>query len=303
MTEEKRNKTSLSDVPIFAGIPEESLAEIQKIVQKQNVPAGEIIFSEGDPGDNFYIIDSGRVKVFKLGEEGVETELSQLGPGKSFGEMALFIGEKRSASISALEETSLSVIARSQFEQILKTNPNISYAFIKQMAQWLARGETRLKMEAERQYHAPKLARSDFLIILVLSVVCTFVFNKTNPNGIPLFPKAVLGESITTISISQAMADHKKGNALFVDAMPNYFYDKEHVTGAVNIPLALFDIMYMMVLSEEDKEREIIVYGRTISKLYDEEVASKLNLHGHKNVRLLKSSLTALKKNGFPVES
>jgi rhodanese-related sulfurtransferase len=84
--------------------------------------------------------------------------------------------------------------------------------------------------------------------------------------------------------------------------MPNYFYDKEHITGSVNIPLALFDIMYMMAMSEEDKDREIIVYGRTVSKLYDEEVAGKLNLHGHKNVRLLKSSLATLRKNGFPVE-
>jgi rhodanese-related sulfurtransferase len=303
MTEKKKNKTRLSEVPIFAGIPEESLADIQEIIQKQHVPAGDIIFREGDPGDNFYIIDSGMVKVFKLGDEDVETELSLLGPGESFGEMALFTGERRSANISALEETALSVIARSQFEQILKTHPDVSYAFIKQMAEWLAHGEKRLKMEAERQYHAPKLAWSDFLIILVLSIVCAFVFNKTNPNGISLFPKAMLDDSITTISVSQAMVEHEKRNALFVDAMPNYFYDKEHVAGAVNIPLALFDIMYMMALSEEDKEREIIVYGRTISKLYDEEVASKLNLHGHKNVRLLKSSLTALKKKGFPLES
>jgi rhodanese-related sulfurtransferase len=170
------------------------------------------------------------------------------------------------------------------------------------MAQWLIRGETRLKREAERQYLAPKLVWSDFLMILVLSVICALVFNKTNPNAVPLFPKIELDESITTISISQAMAEHEKGNVLFVDAMPNYFYDKEHITGSVNIPLALFDIMYMMAMSEEDKDREIIVYGRTVSKLYDEEVAGKLNLHGHKNVRLLKSSLATLRKNGFPVE-
>ena len=302
MTKDQRKRANLSEVPIFAGIPETSLYEIRRIVQKQHVSAGEIIFLEGDPGDNFFIIDSGRVRVFKVGASGVETELSQLGPGDSFGEMALFTGEKRSASISALEETSLSVISNSQFNNILKSHSEVSYAFVKQMAQWLIRGETRLKREAERQYLAPKLAWSDFLMILVLSVICALVFNTTNPNAVPLFPKIELDESITTISISQAMAEHEKGKALFVDAMPYYFYDKEHIAGSVNIPLALFDIMYMMTMSEEDKDREIIVYGRTVSKMYDEEVAGKLNLHGHKNVRLLKSSLATLKKNGFPVK-
>jgi rhodanese-related sulfurtransferase len=99
------------------------------------------------------------------------------------------------------------------------------------------------------------------------------------------------------------MALHQKGETLFVDAMPSNFYDKEHIPEAVNLPLAIFDIMYMMALSQEDKEKEIIVYGRTISKRYDEQLAAKLALRGHKNVRVLEGGLSAWKKKGYPVES
>jgi len=70
----------------------------------------------------------------------------------------------------------------------------------------------------------------------------------------------------------------------------------------MNLPLALFEIMYMMELSDVDKEKEIIVYGRTISRLYDEDLAGKLILRGHKNTRILKGGLSQWKKKGYPVE-
>jgi CRP-like cAMP-binding protein/rhodanese-related sulfurtransferase len=302
MTAEEKDIRNLAKVPIFAEIPQDALVEIGKVVEKRVVPSGTLIFGQGDPGDSLYIIDAGRARVFKKGEEGVETELSQLGPGDSFGEMALFTGEARSANVEAVEETHLAVITSEQFDYILKNHPHVSYAFLKQMSKWLVRGETRLATEAQRQYSAPKLAWADFLLILGLSVICALIFNQTNPNGIPLLPKTLLDESITTISLSSAMAQHEKGETLFVDAMPSTFYNKEHIAAAVNIPLSIFDIMYMMALSQEDKEKEIVVYGRTLSKRYDEKLASKLALRGHQNVRILKGGVAAWKKMGYPVE-
>lgn len=302
MTAEEKDIRNLAKVPIFAEIPEDALVEIGKVVEKRVVSAGTVIFRQGDRGDSLYIIDAGRVRVFKKSQEGVETELSQLGQGHSFGEMALFTGEERSANVEALEETELAVITSEQFDFILKNHPHVSYAFLKQMSKWLVRGETRLATEAQRQYVAPKLAWVDFLLIAGLSVICGFIFNQTNPNGVPLFPKTLLDDSITTISASAAMDQHQKGDSLFVDAMPSSFYDKEHIAQAVNIPLNIFDIMYMMALSQEDKEKEVIVYGRTISKRYDEKLASKLALRGHKNVRILEGGLSAWKNNGYPVE-
>jgi 3-mercaptopyruvate sulfurtransferase SseA len=69
------------------------------------------------------------------------------------------------------------------------------------------------------------------------------------------------------------------------------------------MPVAIFDIMYMMVLSQEQKQREIIVYGRTISKRYDEKLANKLAVRGHKNVKVLDGGLSAWKDKGYPIET
>ena len=57
-----------------------------------------------------------------------------------------------------------------------------------------------------------------------------------------------------------------------------------------------------MTLADADKEIEIIVYGRSISRHYDEEVANKLSIRSHKNVKILKGGLSAWKKSGCPVE-
>ncbi len=297
----KGKESSLSESPLFADISEEKLAEVGKIVQREVVPAQTIIFRQADPADNFYIITSGKVRVFRKGKEGVETDLSQLGPGDSFGEMALLTGKARSAHVEAVDETHLLVLAEDQFDRVLENHPDVSLAFIKQMSGWLLRDELMIEKEVERQFRTPALSWFDFIVILVVSLLCGITFNISNPNGIKLLPISWAGEPISRASPSMAMAKHREGKALFLDARPPSFYEQGHIEGAVNVPLALFDIMYMMELSDVDKLRDIVVYGRTISSLYDEHVARKLILRGHKSTMILKDGLSAWEKKGYSV--
>jgi rhodanese-related sulfurtransferase len=148
---------------------------------------------------------------------------------------------------------------------------------------------------------APGVSWHDSLIILTLSLVFGIVFNLSSPHGIRLLPKVWSDARISTITPLTAMELHRTGNAFFIDAMPPTFFEKEHIKGAVNLPPALFDIMYMLELSEVEKGREIVVYGRTVSSRYDEEVAQKLILRGHKNTRILEGGFSGWKKNGHPV--
>ena len=286
----------------FAGLPEDKLAEIAEAVQEEVVPAGTMIFRQGDLGDRFYIITSGKVRVFRRGQEGIETDLSLLGPGDSFGEMALLTEKARSANVETLEESHLLVLTKEQFDKVLKDHPDISLAFIQQMSGWLLRGESTIEKEAERQIRTPGLSWFDFLIIIGVSLLCGVIFNFSNPNGINLVPESWSEEPISSVAASRAMAKHKEGETLFLDARPANFYDKEHIAGALNVPLALFDIMYMMEMSDVDKTKDIIVYGRTLSSHYDAQVAAKLILRGHKSTMILKGSLSTWKKKGYPVE-
>jgi CRP-like cAMP-binding protein len=87
---------------------------------------GEIIFSENSACDGMYIIDSGRVRVFKTIGDGTaakEIELCTLGPKAMFGEMAMIDENKRSASVQAIEMTVCTVISKRLFEDQLSRIP------------------------------------------------------------------------------------------------------------------------------------------------------------------------------------
>jgi rhodanese-related sulfurtransferase len=295
-------ENKLFATPVFANIPEEKLVEISQIVQNKVVPAHTIIFQQGDIGDSFYIINSGRVRVYRKSKEGVETDLVQLGPGESFGELALITGKPRMGYVESLEKTDLTVIPGDQFNKILRDYPHVSSTLIKQMSSWLDQGDYKLEIETKRQ-QLPDISWIDFLIIFGVSLFFSIVFNLSNPHGIKLIHKSLSAEPVLTVMPSVAIEKYHEGKTLFIDVMPSNFFKQEHIKGAMNLPLALFEIMYMMELSDVDKEKEIIVYGRTISRLYDEDVARKLILRGHRNTRILKGGLSQWKKKGYPVET
>jgi rhodanese-related sulfurtransferase len=303
MSDNDNKKDDFTGSGVFGELPKEKWEEITHAVEKLTVAPRSIIFRQGDPGDCFYIITSGKVRVFRKDKDGLETQLSVLGAGESFGEMALLTGEARSANVETLEETGFMVLSKEQFERILKDYPKLSLSFVKQMSGWLLRDEKQIEKEAQQQYQAPRMSWFDFVLIIGVSLILMYVFNQSNPNGIPLFPKLLDKKSFSMISPAAAMEEMKKGETIVIDAGPANFYDKKHIKGAINMPLALFDIVYMMTFSgEEEKQKKVIVYGGTISKLYDYELAGILMNRGHKEVRVLEGGLSAWEKKGYPVE-
>jgi CRP-like cAMP-binding protein/rhodanese-related sulfurtransferase len=287
---------------ILRDLPNDVLEAIAQAVKPLAVPQHTIILREGAVGDGLYIIRSGRVRVFRRAENRMEIDLAFPGPCETFGEMALLTGEPRSANAEALEETHLLVLAKDDFDRILREFPETSKIFVKEMRRWLLRDEKRLELEAHEAYRASRLSWLDFLVVIGISVVLAIIFNASNPNGVPLFPAVLDRGGIPSISPAAAMAEVQGGNTLILDAIPENFYQKRHIKGALNMPLPLFDIIYMMTFADEDKERNIVVYGGTISKHYDLELAEKLLLRGYQNVRSLEGGLEAWEKGGYPVE-
>jgi len=301
MNENDNKVNILMKSPVFRDLPKDALNAITGAVQDLVVPQHAIVYRQGDPGDSLYIISSGRVRIFGRNEKGVEIDLSIQGPGDTFGEMALLTGEPMSADIEALEETHLMILSKGQFDRILRDFPDISKMFVKEMKRWLLRDDERLDKEARKAYKASRMSWVDFCLLIVITIVLAVVFNSTNPNGIPLFPEFPDRSSIPMLSPSAAMEEIQHGKTLILDAMPANFYQQRHIGGAVNIPLELFDIVYLMAFGEEDKEKKIVVYGETISRHYDLEVADKLILRGYHNVRILDGGLTAWEGRGYPV--
>jgi CRP-like cAMP-binding protein/rhodanese-related sulfurtransferase len=302
MNDSESDKRKSAGSRIFSQLPKEKRDEIIRAMENHSVAPGTIIFRQGDPGDRYYIIQSGKVKVFREDADGLETELSMLGAGESFGEMALLIGEARSASVKAVEETHLMVLSKEQFNHILEDSPAISLAFVKQLSAWLMRDDKIIAAEVQQQRQARRATWLDFLLVIGVSVILAIMFNKANPNGLPLFPEFPDRKAIPEISAVRAIEETKRGEALILDAEPANYYEKKHIPGAINMPLPLFDILYMMTFKGAEKGKKVIVYGGTISKLYDLELANKLILRGHKDVRVLQGGMEAWEKKGYPVE-
>jgi len=292
----------LARSPIFRDLPKGALDAISQAVRPLVVPQHTTIFREGDPGDSLYIISSGRVRIFRKGENQMEIDLAFPGPGEAFGEMALLTGEPRSADVEAVEEAHLLVLSKEDFDRVLRDFPDTSKVFFKEMRRWLIRDEKRLEVEVREAYQASRVSWLDFLMVIGISVMLAVIFNYSNPNAIPLFPDLPDSSSIPSISPSAAAAEVQGGDTLILDARPENFYQKSHIKGAVNMPLPLFDIVYMMTFADEDKEKKIIIYGGTISKHYDLELANKLLLRGYQNVRLLEGGLAAWEEKDYPVE-
>jgi len=100
----------LQGSPIFAPLPPATLEALAARLEPRRVEAGSIVFSQGDAGEDFYLVDSGRVSVAVDG-----LAVAGLGPGEGFGEIALLRAVPRTATVTALTNVTLQAIDREQF--------------------------------------------------------------------------------------------------------------------------------------------------------------------------------------------
>ena len=113
----------ISTIPLFHGLPEDQIVAIINIAVEKKINKGEIIFSEGDEGEGFFVIAEGRVKVFKLSTEGKEQILHIFGPGQPFGEVPVFSGQRFPASAQAIDKTQVLFFPRASIVNLISANP------------------------------------------------------------------------------------------------------------------------------------------------------------------------------------
>ena len=106
-------------------LPQSLLDAIAPHGLTRTFPAHAILINEGDTTDSLYIVLSGRVKVYAGSDDGREVVLTEYGPGEYFGELSLD-GEKRSASIKALEACSCRVVQGAELRQFLADHPDFA---------------------------------------------------------------------------------------------------------------------------------------------------------------------------------
>jgi CRP/FNR family transcriptional regulator, dissimilatory nitrate respiration regulator len=116
----------ISSIQLFSGMNKEHCDELAMIVVDQQFKRGQFIFSEGDSGSGFYVIISGRVKIFKLSLDGKEQILHILGPGEPFAEVAVFTGSSYPANAMALEKSRIFFFPRESFVSLIGNHPSLA---------------------------------------------------------------------------------------------------------------------------------------------------------------------------------
>ena len=121
---EKRQR--IGRIPLFEGLSEENLKLLSQIVREKSYERDETIFDEGDEADGLYVVEDGRVKIYKLSFEGKEQILHIFGAGEPFGEVAVFAGIKFPAYSQAMEKSKILIFPRRDLVDLIRRNPDLA---------------------------------------------------------------------------------------------------------------------------------------------------------------------------------
>ncbi|MCP5003105.1 MAG: cyclic nucleotide-binding domain-containing protein [Planctomycetes bacterium] len=117
--------------PFFTSYSDGELADLMKVIVSETVNAGELIFDQGDPGDRFYIVYSGKIRIFRKNDIQKEINLGVNTRGDHFGETALITDSPRNASARAVEESVLLSIEKKSFNEYIFSKPDLREYFDK----------------------------------------------------------------------------------------------------------------------------------------------------------------------------
>ena len=134
----------------FKDLSPAELTDIAALMTKDHFQGGETIFEQGAPGDYFFYIASGAVRVWLALEDGGARELAELGPGQFFGELALLDKEPRTAGVEAVEACEVWKLEREEFLNLLRGNAQMAVKLLHVVAARLRRADEVIQMLSSR---------------------------------------------------------------------------------------------------------------------------------------------------------
>ena len=134
----------LARVPLFADLSKPELDRIAQVAVLRHYPAGSVILREGDAGDTCYVMRTGRARILREHSDGRAITLTNVGPGEIFGELAMFGGEVRSATVETLEYVEAVAILADDLKRLLSEHPEISVKLLEALAKKLRQANERI---------------------------------------------------------------------------------------------------------------------------------------------------------------
>ncbi len=156
----------IDNVPIFRVLNAEQKKYVHQFVEHKFFPAGKVIYRPGEPANALFIMSRGKVRIYRLAENGKEQLLRIIIPGEFTGELALFKEGFYEAFAEATEDVYMCTITHDNFRKLMHEYPEVSTKMLEALAQRLSRSEQQtawISMETVKDRLLHYLARSAYL--------------------------------------------------------------------------------------------------------------------------------------------
>src|SRR5215831_11377651 len=125
---------SAESVDVLGGLGPDERRMLERIAKRRRLRAGDFVYTQSDAAEHFYIVESGRVRVFHQTPAGREPTVTYRGPGDLFGISALVGGGRRVPSAQALEPSVIWAIANQDLDMLTRRLPNLASGIIRALA-------------------------------------------------------------------------------------------------------------------------------------------------------------------------
>lgn len=129
----------LASSTLFSGLNDDDSRALRSGMQTVSLHRADRLFSEGDIGDQLYVVLEGKIKLTRASSDGRETLISVHGPSDMFGELAMFDPEERKASATAVTDARLALLAHDDLRKCLETRPAVALHLLSALAKRLRR--------------------------------------------------------------------------------------------------------------------------------------------------------------------
>jgi CRP/FNR family cyclic AMP-dependent transcriptional regulator len=138
----------LAGVPVFSTLERADIQRIAEFAVPRQFEAGEVVFREGDASDTCYVVREGRARAIRAHRDGRAITLANFGPGDIFGELALFEDERRSATVEAIEATTVVAVLGPDMRRLMSEHAEISARLVIALGRRLRETNERLTRQS-----------------------------------------------------------------------------------------------------------------------------------------------------------
>lgn len=134
MQPDPRQSQGLAQVSLFQELDTDALSRLESQSWVQSYPDGQVLASEGEPGESLLVLESGQVKISRFTTSGQEVVLAVVEAPDAIGELALLDGAPRSATITALTPVEIRIVPRQAFQMLLESEPQTMFLVLRALA-------------------------------------------------------------------------------------------------------------------------------------------------------------------------